>query len=107
MLDDVDRPRSQEPVRTSDDAKRVICALGERFHSMGWVSGTCGGISIRVGDRVFMAPSGVQKELLTLEMIYELDRKGDVVAGPQAQGYTVSQCKPLFLAAMDKRDAGA
>ena len=94
------------PVTSGDDAKRTICALGEHFYALGWVSGTGGGISIKHADRVYMAPSGVQKELLTPEVIYELDAQGEVLAGPTGC-YTVSQCRPLFLAAMELRGAGA
>ena len=98
----------EAPVRTADEAKAVICALAERFYALGWVSGTGGGISVRVGERVFMAPSGVQKELLRPDMIFELTLRGDVIAGPAAaRGLCVSQCEPLFLAAMELRDAGA
>jgi methylthioribulose-1-phosphate dehydratase len=83
----------------------VICELGARFYTLGWVSGTGGGIAVRVDDRVFMAPSGVQKEMLSPEMIYELDLHGEVCSGPS--WLSVSQCRPLFLAAMRLRDAGA
>ena len=96
------------PVRTADDARAVIVALCQRFYGQGWVSGTGGGISIRVDDRVFMAPSGVQKEMIQPEWIFELDLHGEVVDGPPSwSGFSVSQCRPLFLAAMHKRGAGA
>jgi methylthioribulose-1-phosphate dehydratase len=86
----------------------VIVALCRRFYDLGWVSGTGGGISVRLGDRVFMAPSGVQKEMIQPEWIFELNLAGDVVSGPpSATGFTVSQCRPLFLAAMKLRGAGA
>jgi methylthioribulose-1-phosphate dehydratase len=76
------------------------------------VSGTGGGISVRLrspnGDRVFMAPSGVQKEMIEPEWIYELDLDGEVKSGPDPRlGFSVSQCRPLFLAAMKLRNAGA
>lgn len=96
---------------TVDEAKALICALGRRFYQQGWVSGTGGGISLKVGDDVVMAPSGVQKELLSPEMMFVLDARGwrgEVKAGPPASlGLTVSQCRPLFLAAMELRGAGA
>jgi methylthioribulose-1-phosphate dehydratase len=96
------------PIESADDARRVIVALCQRFYAAGWVSGTGGGISVRLGDRVFMAPSGVQKEMIQPEWIYELTMAGDVVSGPDAAlGFTVSQCRPLFLAAMELRGAGA
>jgi methylthioribulose-1-phosphate dehydratase len=101
-------PLKDLPVQSPEEARRVICALGRRFYGLGWVSGTGGGISLKLGDRIYMAPSGVQKELLTPEMIFELDGRGEVLAGPPSQaGLAVSQCRPLFLAAMDLRGAGA
>ena len=63
-------------------AASLICDLARQFYDLGWVSGTGGGISVRVNDRVYMAPSGVQKELLTPETIFTLDMNGDVVAAP-------------------------
>ena len=95
-------------MKTPEEAKTLICTLGRSFYALGWVSGTGGGISLRLGERVFMAPSGVQKEAMTPEMIFELDRRGEVVAGPARElGLAVSQCRPLFLAAYDQRGAGA
>lgn len=41
-----------------------ICELCTNFYRFGWVTGTGGGVSIRHGEHVFIAPSGVQKELL-------------------------------------------
>lgn len=105
IQDDGLRP---EPIRSADDAKRIIVALCQRFYAQGWVSGTGGGISVRLGDRVFMAPSGVQKEMIQPAWIYELTLDGDVVDGPGPEtGFAVSQCRPLFLAAMKLRGAGA
>jgi hypothetical protein len=47
----------------------LIAQLCEQFYRNGWATGTGGGISIRVGGpaegrpwRVFVAPSGIQKE---------------------------------------------
>ncbi|MBX3251298.1 MAG: methylthioribulose 1-phosphate dehydratase [Myxococcales bacterium] len=87
------------------DVRARICELSRHFYGLGWVSGTGGGISIREGDRVFMAPSGVQKERLQPSDIFEVDRQGAVVRGPE--GCALSACAPLFLRAFDLRDAGA
>src|SRR5262245_40967622 len=100
-------PLDDRPVTTLDEGRALICALGRRFYEQGWVSGTGGGISVRVGERVLMAPSGVQKELLRPEMMFELDVAGAVLSGPSDAGVKVSQCAPLFLAAMELRGAGA
>ena len=99
---------TNEPVTTPDEAKALICELGRRFYDLGWVSGTGGGIALCFDECVFMAASGVQKEALREGDIYELDLEGSVVAGPdEARGLCVSACRPLFLAAMRMRDAGA
>lgn len=98
---------SERPLASEADARNVVCALARRFYELGWVSGTGGGISVRLGERVFMAPSGVQKELLTPDALFELDGAGAVVHSPADAQLRVSQCRPLFLAAMRLRGAGA
>lgn len=96
------------PCTTPEQARQIICELGKRFYDLGWVSGTGGGIAIRLDDRVYMAASGVQKELLCPQDIYEIDLQGEVRAGPpSSSGLCVSACRPLFLAAMRQRNAGA
>lgn len=97
--------------RDIEDARERICELCRLFYDQGWVSGTGGGISIRVrdesGDRVVMAPSGVQKERLQPADLYELDMDACVVREPDASGSKVSACSPLFFNAFRMRDAGA
>lgn len=41
---------------------QLISELCTHFYHLGWVTGTGGSISVRRGGRIFMAPSGVQKE---------------------------------------------
>jgi hypothetical protein len=57
--------------------RALISQLCERFYQMGWATGTGGGVSIRVGGvgrpwRVFVAPSGIQKEDMIGDDVYEL-----------------------------------
>lgn|GEM_PF-6364108 len=49
------------------------------------MSGTGGGISVRAGDRVYMAPSGVQKERLQPDDLFVLDADANVVSAPTAR----------------------
>ena len=42
----------------------LICTLCRSFYNHGWVTGTGGGTSIVKGSHIFIAPSGVQKELM-------------------------------------------
>ncbi|HJK95539.1 MAG TPA: methylthioribulose 1-phosphate dehydratase [Polyangiaceae bacterium LLY-WYZ-15_(1-7)] len=91
---------------TPDEARERICELCRLFYGQGWVSGTGGGISIRAGDRIVMAPSGVQKERIQPADLFELDLEGEVLKAP-AEGAKLSECAPLFLAAYRLRGAGA
>ena len=84
----------------------MIVELCRQFYDQGWVSGTGGGISLRAGDHIYMAPSGVQKERLAEEDLFVLDLDGKVVERP-AQDLQISACAPLFLAAFRLRGAGA
>ncbi|MCA9615311.1 MAG: methylthioribulose 1-phosphate dehydratase [Myxococcales bacterium] len=88
------------------NAKELLCELCRHFYQQGWVSGTGGGISLREGDRVFMAPSGVQKERIQPEHVYELDTSGEVRKAPDGD-FKLSACAPLFLHAFNLRGAGA
>ncbi|KAI0999471.1 Methylthioribulose-1-phosphate dehydratase [Podosphaera aphanis] len=89
----------------------MIPELCRKFWTLGWVTGTGGGASIRLGDLVYLAPSGVQKELIEPKDIYVL--KISAQEDPKKRIYLrsplnlkPSQCTPLFMAAFKKRDAG-
>ncbi len=86
-------------------ARERICELCRLFWQLGWASGTGGGISLRIGDTIYMAPSGVEKERLQPADIFELDRHGRIKKA--APGQRLTACAPLFQAAYDHRDAGA
>jgi len=67
--------------------------------------------SCRPSDLVYLAPSGVQKELMKCEDIYVLALSQQV--DPKSRIYLrsppslkPSQCTPLFIAAFTKRNAG-
>lgn len=47
----------------SNHPANLICELCKLFYDKDWVTGTGGGMSIRDGDLVYLAPSGVQKEV--------------------------------------------
>jgi methylthioribulose-1-phosphate dehydratase len=88
------------------DARALIVELCRQFYDQGWVSGTGGGISIRAGNRIVMAPSGVQKERLNADELFVLDMEGQIVERPP-EPLELSACAPLFLHAFRKRNAGA
>ncbi|KAM0424691.1 hypothetical protein ACHAPT_009999 [Fusarium lateritium] len=103
---------------TSEDSNHpanLIPSLCAKFWTLGWVTGTGGGCSIRDDDLVYIAPSGVQKELMKNTDIYvmaisEQDphhhklKQRTYLRSPPS--YKPSQCTPLFLAAFTRRGAG-
>ena len=51
----------------------LICSLCRQFYTFGWVTGTGGGVSIKHEDHIFLAPSGVEKELMQPDNIFVMD----------------------------------
>jgi methylthioribulose-1-phosphate dehydratase len=90
-----------------EDPGTLICELARSFYALGWVSGTGGGICIRDGDRVTVAPSGVQKERMRPEQMFTMALDGSVVASPDDPSLRPSECSSLFLKAINLRNAGA
>ena len=86
--------------------RELVCELCRHFYRLGWASGTGGGISLKEGGRIYMAPSGVQKERLLPEDIFVLNEEGSIVEQPGG-GSQLSQCAPLFMHAYTMRNAGA
>lgn len=88
---------------TSDDPEHpanLICTLCRNFYTLGWVTGTGGGTSI-VHGHIYIAPSGVQKELMRPTDIFVMDRVNrSYLRKPKA--LKPSACTPLFLAAFDR-----
>ena len=99
----------------ASDASReipaLICELCRHFYSLGWASGTGGGISVREGERIYMAPSGVQKERILPGDVFVLDGgrldEAVVVEAAADPALKMSECTPLFYNAYRDRDAGA
>ena len=94
----------QSDMITSDDPfhpANHICTLCKAFYNLGWVTGTGGGTSIRRGPHIFIAPSGVQKELMKPDDIFVMDyaQRAYLRRPPVLKP---SACTPLFLAAFDR-----
>jgi methylthioribulose-1-phosphate dehydratase len=84
-----------------------VCELCRLLYQMGWASGTGGGFSLRDGERIYVAPSGVQKERIRPEEVFVVDLQGNVLEEGQGSGLKASACTPLFLHAYQQRGAGA
>lgn len=95
-------------MRAPDLAPReLVCELCRHLYALGWASGTGGGFSLRQGDRIYVAPSGVQKERITPEQVFVVDLEGRVISSGEGRGLKISACTPLFLHAYRQRGAGA
>ena len=90
-----------------DDLNALVCDLARSFYSLGWVSGTGGGICIRDGEHVVIAPSGVQKERMLPEQMFTMALDGSIVRSPADETLRPSECSSLFLKAINLRGAGA
>ncbi|XP_014242455.1 methylthioribulose-1-phosphate dehydratase [Cimex lectularius] len=91
-----------------EDPRVLIPEICKQFYHLGWVTGTGGGMSIRKGNQIYIAPSGVQKERLHSEDLFVQDLEGnDLELPPAKKRLKKSQCTPLFMCAYKLRDAGA
>lgn len=88
--------------------RNLIPELCRQFYDLGWVTGTGGGISIKHGDKIYIAPSGVQKERICSDEMFVQDINGkDLELPPSDKKLKKSQCTPLFMCAYLRRNAGA
>ncbi|KAF9516515.1 hypothetical protein BS47DRAFT_1376005 [Hydnum rufescens UP504] len=94
----------------------LIPELCRSFYHLGWVTGTGGGVSIRINDKAYIAPSGVQKERIIPTDIFVLPYPLVEPPSPHTdrvflrrpqKNLKESACTPLFWNAFDLRDAGS
>jgi len=98
----------KQPQEDEEHPRNLIPSLCRLFYTLGWVTGTGGGITIRKGDEIFIAPSGVQKERIQPEDLFVFNPEGKKLSSPPPEKmYKESQCTPLFWNAYTMRDAGA
>ncbi|XP_071809368.1 methylthioribulose-1-phosphate dehydratase-like isoform X2 [Asterias amurensis] len=88
--------------------RNLIPELLTHFYHLGWVTGTGGGLSIRKGNEIYIAPSGVQKERVQPEDLFVTTiEEEDISVPPPHKKLKKSQCTPLFMNAYTLRNAGA
>ncbi|KAK3112978.1 Methylthioribulose-1-phosphate dehydratase [Teratosphaeriaceae sp. CCFEE 6253] len=96
-----DLVRSSDPLHPANH----IGELCRNFYTLGWVTGTGGGVSIRRGEHIYLAPSGVQKERMRPADMFVMDyATKEYLRRPPV--LKPSACTPLFLAAYTRRNAG-
>lgn len=83
----------------ASDPRPLLCALLGAFHRLGWVTGTGGGICATddSGEALFVAPTGVHKELVEPEDFFRIRiTDGALVDAPA--DLRPSECAPIFRA---------
>jgi methylthioribulose-1-phosphate dehydratase len=95
-------------INQNSSKKDIICYLLREFYRLGWATGSGGGISIKESDNsIWVAPSGVHKEMVESDDLFEMDLEGNVISPPKNERLHCSECAPLFLQAFKIRNAGA
>ena len=94
-------------VNHDDEAKVVKSLMGqlcEKFYAKGWMPGTGGGMSIRIGEgnlghpyTVFSTPSGIQKEDMIGDDVFELDMDQNVIHLPVTPGLKLSSMTNIWF----------
>ncbi|XP_013141562.1 PREDICTED: probable methylthioribulose-1-phosphate dehydratase isoform X2 [Papilio polytes] len=93
---------------SAEHPRNLIPELCKQFYHLGWVTGTGGGISIKEGDKIYIAPSGVQKERMKPDDLFvQTINDEDLELPPLEKNLKKSQCTPLFMLAYRDRGAGA
>ena len=80
---------------TVDEIKTQIIETVKREYQMQMVNMFEGNVSARVGDRVFITPSQVSKEVMTEDMLIEMDLEGNIIYQPE--GYKPSSERMMHL----------
>ena len=95
-----------QKMEEESESKEIIASLARQFYTLGWFPGSGGSLTIRESpDRIFIAPSGVQKERIKAEDVFIIDRNAEVIQRPPGsksdggRNLRPSQCTPLFMVA--------
>ncbi len=64
------------------ELKKMICEIGKRVWTRGYVAANDGNISVKMNDKeVLTTPTGVSKGFMTPDMIIKIDLNGKVLSG--------------------------
>ncbi|KAJ1978265.1 Methylthioribulose-1-phosphate dehydratase [Dimargaris xerosporica] len=97
--------KPQTTTSSSCDPCELIPELCRQFYTLGWMTGTGGGIGIRNGNKAYITPSGIQKERLQAADMFVLDLATQSSVHAPKSGTKVSACLPLFYNAFTLRYA--
>jgi L-fuculose-phosphate aldolase len=78
-----------------------VCRM---LHRKNYLAATDGNVSVRLGDRVLVTPSGINKGLMEADQVITVDREGRVLKG---EGRPTSEIRMHLLAYELRPDVGA
>ena len=98
-------PFQQTVNSESNQLKSLLCNLCQNFYKKGWVSGTGGGITIKLNsEQALIAPSGVQKETISPADLFVLQLSdSQIIEYPLDQSLIISACTSIFTEIYSKR----
>jgi L-fuculose-phosphate aldolase len=91
-------------MKSSTELKREIVQVCRLLHRKNYLAATDGNVSVRLGDRVLVTPSGVHKGLMEADQIITVDLAGRVLLG---EGRPTSEIRMHLLAYELRPDVGA
>src|SRR6202166_3522152 len=69
-------------IKSEDEHRRDICAVGRLIHSRAFVASTDGNISVRLDSRrILTSPTGMSKGMMVPDDLVITDLKGRKIAG--------------------------
>lgn len=64
------------------EIKKLICEIGKRIWTRGFVAANDGNITVRISEKeILTTPTGVSKGFMTPDMIIKVDLEGKVISG--------------------------
>lgn len=72
-----------------DQMRETLCQVGKLLYDRGYCAANDGNLSVRVGDRLLITPSGISKGRMTPDMLLVTDLEGRVLSGdrhPSSEG---------------------
>ncbi|CAJ0935215.1 unnamed protein product, partial [Mesorhabditis belari] len=100
-----EKPPAYAEVQQDEFTKQDFVDLMKHFYKKDWMTGTGGAMGIRIGDELWISPSGVQKERIKPSDIFIYDFKTlTILQQPKNQRIKASACGHLFVEIMKRRD---
>lgn len=84
-----------------------ICEVGRLLYDRGYVVANDGNISVRMGDRLLVTPSGVGKGRMTPDMLVLCDLQGEPLPCDRSGRHPSSEVKMHCRVYRERPDAGA